>query len=114
MNPFTLVPRRIRLWLYGVAGFSGLGLGAVTAYCEAVGLPRPAWVVGASAALAVLSAPLFALAASNVAPQVTVVADPPRKVTVEPLGDPIVSSEGVDFPSDAKAADHYDAKHDVD
>ena len=110
MNPFTLISARVRLWLYGVAGFSGLGLGAVTAYCEAVGTPRPAWVVGASAALAVLSAPLFALAASNVAPQVTVVADPPRKVTVEPLGDPIVSSEGVDFPSDA----HYEPKHDVD
>jgi hypothetical protein len=52
-------------------------------------------------------------AAANVVPQVTVVADPPSKVTVEPL-DPIVSSEGVDFPSDTKAADHYDAKHDVD
>lgn len=114
MNPFTLISARVRLWLYGVAGFSGLGLGAVTAYCEAVGTPRPTWVVGASAALAVLAAPLFAMAASNVAPQVTVVADPPRKVTVEPLGDPIVSSEGVDFPSDTKAADHYDAKHDVD
>ena len=115
MNPFTLISARVRLWLYGVAGFSGLGLGAVTAYCEAVGLPRPAWVVGASAALAVLSAPLFALAASNVAPQVTVVADPPRKVTVEPL-DPIVSSEGVTYPqsSDTKAdAAYYDAKHDA-
>ena len=54
MNPFTLVSARVRLWLYGVAGFSGLGLGAVTAYCEAVALPRPTWVVGASAALVAL------------------------------------------------------------
>ena len=114
MNPFTLVPRQVRLWLYGVAGFSGLGLGAVTAYCEAVALPRPTWVVGASAALAVLAAPLFALAASNVVPQVTVAAGPPAKVTVEPL-DPIVSSEGVTYPqsSDTKAdAAYYDPKHD--
>ena len=116
MNPFTLVSARVRLWLYGVAGFSGLGLGAVTAYCEAVALPRPTWVVGASAALAVLAAPLFALAASNVVPQVTVAAGPPAKVTVEPL-DPIVSSEGVTYPqsSDTKAdSAHYDARHDVD
>ena len=116
MNPFTLISARVRLWLYGVAGFSGLGLGAVTAYCEAVGTPRPTWVVGASAALAVLAAPLFALAASNVVPQVTVAADPPTKVTVEPL-DPIVSSEGVTYPqsSDTKAdAADYDAKHDRD
>ena len=43
-------------------------------------------------------------------------ADPPTKVTVEPL-DPIVSSEGVTYPqsSDTKAdSAHYDAKHDVD
>ena len=115
MNPFTLVSARVRLWLYGVAGFSGLGLGSVTAYCEAVGTPRPTWVVGASAALAVLAAPLFAMAASNVVPQVTVAADPPTKVTVEPLGDPIVSSEGITYPSDTKAdAADYDAKHDRD
>ena len=116
MNPFTLVPKSVRLWLYGVAGFSGLGLGAVTAYCEAVGTPRPTWVVGASAALAVLTAPLFAMAASNVTPQVTVAADPPRKATPEPL-DPIVSSEGVTYPqsSDTKAdAADYDPKHDID
>ena len=115
MNPFTLVSARVRLWLYGVAGFSGLGLGAVTAYCEAVGTPRPTWVVGASAALAVLAAPLFAMAASNVTSQVTVAADPPSKVTVEPL-DPIVSSEGVTYPqsSDTKAdAAEYDPKHDA-
>jgi hypothetical protein len=52
------------------------------------------------------------LAASNVVPQVTVAAEPPRKVTVEPL-DPIVSSEGVTYSSDTKAdAAYYDAKHD--
>jgi hypothetical protein len=43
-----------------------------------------------------------------------VAADPPAKVTPEPL-DPIVSSEGVDLPSDTKAdAADYDAKHDID
>ena len=93
---------------------TGLGLGAVTAYCEAVALPRPTWVIGASAALAVLAAPLFALAASNVGPQVTVAADPPAKATPEPLN-PIVSSEGVTYPqsSDTKAdAADYDPRHD--
>lgn len=51
-------------------------------------------------------------AAANVVPQVTVAADPPTKVTVEPL-DPIVSSEGITYPSDTKAdAAPYDAKHD--
>ena len=41
-------------------------------------------------------------------------ADPPTKVTVEPL-DPIVSSEGVTYSSDTKAdAAYYDAKHDID
>ena len=51
-------------------------------------------------------------AAANVVPQVTVAADPPTKVTVEPL-DPIVSSEGITYPSDTKAdAAYYDAKHD--
>ena len=114
MNPFTLVPRQVRLWLYGVAGFPGFGLGAVTACGAAVALPRPTWVIGASAALAVLAAPLFAMAASNVGPQVTVAAEPPRKATPEPL-DPIVSSEGVTYPqsSDTKAdAADYDPRHD--
>lgn len=139
MNPFTLVSARVRLWLYGVAGFSGLGLGAVTAYCEAVALPRPTWVVGASAALAVLAAPLFALAASNVVPQVTVAADPPaglrwstssrlsitdssRHPIMMPMPsspewpkvtveplDPIVSSEGVTYPQSSDAKS--DAAH---
>lgn len=101
MNPFTLVSARIRLWLYGIAGFSGLSIGAIAAYCEATGTPRPSWLVGASAALGVLVAPLYALAASNISPQVTISTDPPTKVTVEPVT-PIVSSEGV----------IYDAKHD--
>jgi hypothetical protein len=61
-------------------------------------------------------------AAANVVPQVTVAAEPPSKVTVEPLN-PIVSSEGVTYPqsSDTKAdaadydpgADHIDAASDV-
>jgi hypothetical protein len=45
-----------------------------------------------------------------------VAADPPRKVTPEPL-DPIVSSEGVTYPqsSDTKSdAADYDPKHDRD
>jgi hypothetical protein len=53
-------------------------------------------------------------AAANVVPQVTVAAEPPSKVTVEPLN-PIVSSEGVTYPqsSDTKAdAADYDARHD--
>jgi hypothetical protein len=55
-------------------------------------------------------------AAANVVSQVTVAADPPRKVTPEPL-DPIVSSEGVTYPqsSDTKSdAADYDPKHDRD
>lgn len=47
-------------------------------------------------------------------PQVTVAAEPPTKVTVEPLN-PIVSSEGVTYPqsSDTKAdAADYDPRHD--
>ena len=53
-------------------------------------------------------------AAANVVPQVTVAAEPPSKVTVEPLN-PIVSSEGVTYPqsSDTKAdAAEYDPRHD--
>ncbi len=106
MNLLTAIPKNVRLWLYVIYAVAGPVLLWTKAHGWTGQTEIDLWV-GLGTALGLT-------AAANVVPQqVTVVADPPRRVTVEPL-DPIVSSEGVDFPSDTKAADHYDAKHDVD
>jgi hypothetical protein len=108
VNPLTAIPKNVRLWLYVLYAVAGPVLLWTKAHAYWTGQPEVDLWIGLGTALGLT-------AAANVVPQqVTVVADPPRRVTVEPLGDPIVSSEGVDFPSDTKAADHYDAKHDVD
>ena len=106
MNLLTAIPKSVRRWLYVIYAVAGPVLLWTKAHGWTGQTEIDLWV-GLGTALGLT-------AAANVVPQVTVVADPPRRVTVEPLGDPIVSSEGVDFPSDTKAADHYDAKHDVD
>jgi hypothetical protein len=106
VNLLTAIPKNVRLWLYVIYAVAGPVLLWTKAHGWTGQTEIDLWV-GLGTALGLT-------AAANVVPQqVTVVADPPRRVTVEPL-DPIVSSEGVDFPSDTKAADHYDAKHDVD
>ena len=113
MNPFQSIPDSVRRRLYLTYGVAGLTLGSVTAYTTAVGTDTPRWVGGASAVLVVIGTALGFTAASNVTPQVTVAADPPAKVTVEP----IVSSGGVEYveSSDTKTdAAYYDAKHDKD
>ena len=106
MNPLTAIPESVRRWLYVVYAV----LGPVLLWTKAHG-----WTGQTEIDLWVgLGTALGLTAAANVVPQVTVAADPPSKVTVEPL-DPIVSSEGVDFPSDTKAAAaYYDPKHDRD
>ena len=108
MNPLTAIPEGVRRWLYVVYAV----LGPVLLWTKAHG-----WTGQTEIDLWVgLGTALGLTAAANVVPPVTVAADPPTKVTVEPL-DPIVSSEGVTYPqsSDTKAdAAYYDAKHDRD
>ena len=108
MNPLTAIPEGVRLWIYVIYAV----LGPVLLWTKAHG-----WTGQTEIDLWVgLGTALGLTAAANVVPQVTVAAEPPSKVTVEPL-DPIVSSEGVTYPqsSDAKsAAAHYDPKHDRD
>ena len=106
MNPLTAIPENVRRWLYVVYAVTGPVLLWTKAHGWTGQTEIDLWV-GLGTALGLT-------AAANVVPQVTVAADPPTKVTVEPL-DPIVSSEGVAYPSDTKAeAAYYDPKHDRD
>ena len=106
MNPLTAIPDGARRWLYVIYAV----LGPVLLWTKAHG-----WTGQTEIDLWVgLGTALGLTAAANVVPQVTVAADPPTKVTVEPL-DPIVSSEGVTYPqsSDTKAnVTEYDPRHD--
>lgn len=106
MNPLTAIPESARRWLYVIYAV----LGPVLLWTKARG-----WTGQTEVDLWVgLGTALGLTAAANVVSQVTVAAEPPAKVTPEPL-DPIVSSEGITYPSDTKAdAADYDAKHDVD
>ena len=106
MNLLTAIPKNVRLGLYVIYAVAG----PVLLWAKAHG-----WTGQTEIDLWVgLGTALGLTAAANVVPQVTVAADPPTKVTVEPL-DPIVSSEGVAYPSDTKAeAAYYDPKHDRD
>ena len=104
MNPLTAIPKSVRRWLYVSYAVAGPGLLWTKAHGWTGQTEIDLWI-GLGTALGLT-------AAANVVPQVTVAADPPTKVTVEPL-DPIVSSEGVTYSSDTKAdAAYYDPKHD--
>ena len=104
MNPLTAIPKNVRRWLYVIYAVAG----PVLLWTKAHG-----WTGQTEVDLWIgLGTALGLTAAANVVPQVTVAAEPPSKVTVEPLN-PIVSSEGVTYSSDTKAdAAYYDAKHD--
>ena len=105
MNPLTAIPDSARRWLY----LAYAVLGPVLLWTKARG-----WTGQTEIDLWVgLGTALGLTAASNITSQVTVAADPPAKVTVEP----IVSSGGVEYveSSDTKAdAAFYDARHDRD
>ena len=108
MNPLTAIPKSVRRWLYVIYAVTGPVLLWTKAHGWTGQTEIDLWI-GLGTALGLT-------AAANVVPQVTVAAEPPTKVTVEPLN-PIVSSEGVTYPqsSDTKAAAaDYDAKHDRD
>jgi hypothetical protein len=105
VNLLTAIPKSVRRWLYVIYAVAGPVL-PVDQGSRLDRPDRPTWI-GLGTALGLT-------AAANVVPQVTVAAEPPSKVTVEPLN-PIVSSEGVTYPqsSDTKAdAADYDARHD--
>ena len=106
MNLLTAIPKSVRLGLYVVYAVAGPVLLWTKAHGWTGQTKIDLWV-GLGTALGLT-------AAANVVPQVTVAAEPPTKVTVEPLN-PIVSSEGVTYPqsSDTKAdAADYDPRHD--
>ena len=109
MNLLTAIPKNVRLWLYVIYAVAGPVLLWTKAHGWTGQTEIDLWI-GLGTALGLT-------AAANVVPQqATVVADPPRKATPEPL-DSIVSSEGVTYPqsSDTKAdSAHYDPKHDRD
>ena len=104
MNPLTAIPKNVRRWLYVIYAVAG----PVLLWTKAHG-----WTGQTEVDLWIgLGTALGLTAAANVVPQVTVAAEPPRKATPEPL-DPIVSSEGITYPSDTKAdAADYDPRHD--
>ena len=106
MNPLTAIPKNVRRWLYVIYAVAG----PVLLWTKAHG-----WTGQTEIDLWIGLGSAFGFtAAANVVPQVTVAAEPPSKVTVEPLN-PIVSSEGVTYPqsSDTKAdAAEYDPRHD--
>lgn len=105
MNLLTAIPKSVRRWLYVIYAVAG----PVLLWTKAHG-----WTGQTEVDLWIgLGTALGLTAASNITPQVTVAAEPPAKVTVEP----IVSSGGVEYveSSDTKAdAAFYDAKHDRD
>ena len=106
MNLLTAIPKSVRRWLYVIYAVAGPVLLWTKAHGWTGQTEIDLWI-GLGSALGLT-------AAANVVPQVTVAADPPTKVTVEPLN-PIVSSEGVTYPqsSDTKAdAADYDPRHD--
>ena len=101
MNPLTAIPKNVRRWLYVIYAVAGPVLLWTKAHGWTGQTEIDLWI-GLGTALGLT-------AAANVVPQV---ADPPTKVTVEPL-DPIVSSESITYPSDTKAdAADYDPRHD--
>jgi peptidoglycan hydrolase-like protein with peptidoglycan-binding domain len=108
VNLLTAIPKSVRRWLYVIYAVAG----PVLLWTKAHG-----WTGQTEIDLWIGLGSAFGFtAAANVVSQVTVAAEPPSKVTVEPL-DPIVSSEGVTYPqsSDAKSdAADYDPKHDRD
>ena len=105
MNPLTAIPKNVRRWLYVIYAVAGPVLLWTKAHGWTGQTEVDLWI-GLGSAFG------FTAAANVVPQQVTVAAEPPTKVTVEPL-DPIVSSEGVTYSSDTKAdAAYYDAKHD--
>ena len=115
MNPFTSIPDNAHRIIYLAWGLAGLVLGMVATYCTATGAGIPSWVIGASAALGVLSSALGFTAASNVSPQVTIAASSGEAVTVttEPTIIPGTTLPETIYSSDLKAdATYYDAKHD--
>lgn len=101
MNLLTAIPKSVRRWLYVIYAVAGPVLLWTKAHGWTGQTEIDLWV-GLGTALGLT-------AAANVVPQVTVAAEPPTKVTVEPL-DPIVSSEGVQHYDGFGAP--YDAKHD--
>lgn len=66
MNALTLVPAKVRLWLYVVYGVAALAVSSTAIFYTAVGSGIPKWVGGAAAVLGGLAAPFGALAGSNV------------------------------------------------
>lgn len=111
MNPFTSIPDNARRVIYLAWGLAGLVLGMVATYCTATGAGIPSWVIGASAALGVLSSALGFTAASNVSPQVT--SGEAVTITTEPTIIPGTTLPETISSSDLKAdATYYDAKHD--
>lgn len=103
MNLLTAIPKSVRRWLYVIYAVAGPVLLWTKAHGWTGQTEIDLWI-GLGTALGLT-------AAANVVPQVTVAAEPPAKVTVEP----IVSSGGVEYveSSDTKAdAAFYDAKHD--
>ena len=105
MNPLTAIPKNVRRWLYVIYAVAGPVLLWTKAHGWTGQTEVDLWI-GLGSAFG------FTAAANVVPQQVTVAAEPPTKVTVEPL-DPIVSSEGVTYSSDTKAdAAEYDPRHD--
>ena len=111
MNPFTSIPDNARRVIYLAWGLAGLVLGMVATYCTATGAGIPSWVIGASAALGVLSSALGFTAASNVS--IAASSGEAVTITTEPTIIPGTTLPETIYSSDLKAdATYYDAKHD--
>ena len=67
-NPFSVIPAKVRKWLYLVYGTASLVVSGVAAYSGALQQDVPAWAIGVGGALVPIGAAFAALAGSNVSP----------------------------------------------
>lgn len=82
MNPFQIIPPKVRTALYLVYGLVALATTAGAAYCGAIGEPVPGWLIGVGAALVPIGSAFGFTAASNVTQAQTVALTAPATVEV--------------------------------
>jgi len=68
VNLSDIIPARWRYGIYATLVVSGVGLGAIQAWCTAAGIDVPTWHAPALAVLGYLSAAVGLVAAANVNP----------------------------------------------
>lgn len=65
-NTLTLLPSRVRFWLYVAYGLVSLAVSATQVGVASLGYAQPAWLTVAVAVVAFLAVPFSSLASNNV------------------------------------------------